>query len=410
MNDLNGAFENLTGGTSAVDAVMAGLAGTTGLLFAAFKGLDSVMDALGLKNKDYAGAVDITGQSQALWTQGLNDTQLAALGITPAMGSATGATKEQDKAAADAAANTAKAKAATDAWIASLFKLQGQALSLSGAQIGYQASIDAATASIKANGKAHDINTEKGRANRTALDAVAKAANDQTQAMLDSGKGVRAASTSAANAQGTFVKLAEKMGYSHDQAVALARSLVAIPKKTETDLKADITDLQSKIKTAKTKLGDKDLTKARRAQIQANIADLQSKLRTAQAAINALHGKTVGVTIKYSTTGVNLTTPSSVGRREAGGPVRKGEPYIVGEKRSELFVPEQNGYIIPDPSKLGGAKGGTSAGSYAPMVAQGNVPHFTLGSDGSELGDFLMRIIRTSMQRQGGNPSLLGVS
>jgi hypothetical protein len=33
--------------------------------------------------------------------------------------------------------------------------------------------------------------------------------------------------------------------------------------------------------------------------------------------------------------------------RERGGPVRKGQPYIVGEKRAEVFVPDQNGTILP---------------------------------------------------------------
>ena len=33
--------------------------------------------------------------------------------------------------------------------------------------------------------------------------------------------------------------------------------------------------------------------------------------------------------------------------REFGGPVRKGQPYIVGEKRPEVFVPDQNGRIVP---------------------------------------------------------------
>jgi hypothetical protein len=33
--------------------------------------------------------------------------------------------------------------------------------------------------------------------------------------------------------------------------------------------------------------------------------------------------------------------------RASGGPVRAGEPYIVGERRPELFVPETNGTIVP---------------------------------------------------------------
>lgn len=33
--------------------------------------------------------------------------------------------------------------------------------------------------------------------------------------------------------------------------------------------------------------------------------------------------------------------------RASGGPVAAGKPYIVGEKRAELFVPKQSGYILP---------------------------------------------------------------
>ena len=42
-----------------------------------------------------------------------------------------------------------------------------------------------------------------------------------------------------------------------------------------------------------------------------------------------------------------IATASSAARREFGGPVTAGQPYIVGEKRPELFVPNQSGYILP---------------------------------------------------------------
>ena len=41
-------------------------------------------------------------------------------------------------------------------------------------------------------------------------------------------------------------------------------------------------------------------------------------------------------------------------QRAAGGPVSAGTPYIVGERRPELFVPNQSGYIVPSvPSSAG---------------------------------------------------------
>jgi tape measure domain-containing protein len=33
--------------------------------------------------------------------------------------------------------------------------------------------------------------------------------------------------------------------------------------------------------------------------------------------------------------------------RANGGPVKKGQPYVVGERRAELFVPDQSGTIVP---------------------------------------------------------------
>ncbi|MBP0439582.1 tape measure protein [Tianweitania sediminis] len=46
-------------------------------------------------------------------------------------------------------------------------------------------------------------------------------------------------------------------------------------------------------------------------------------------------------------------------KREFGGPVRAGQPYIVGEKRPELFVPNQSGHIVPRiPAALGKSAGG----------------------------------------------------
>src|SRR5690606_24081523 len=61
--------------------------------------------------------------------------------------------------------------------------------------------------------------------------------------------------------------------------------------------------------------------------------------------------------------------------REHGGPVRKGQAYIVGEKRPEIFVPDQGGTIIPrvpnpsDISRMQGANDNQSASfTFAPVI------------------------------------------
>lgn len=39
--------------------------------------------------------------------------------------------------------------------------------------------------------------------------------------------------------------------------------------------------------------------------------------------------------------------------RQAGGPVTGGQPYVVGERGPELFVPHDGGRIVPDPMPIG---------------------------------------------------------
>lgn len=40
--------------------------------------------------------------------------------------------------------------------------------------------------------------------------------------------------------------------------------------------------------------------------------------------------------------------PNFAGRRMLGGPVREGQPYLVGEVGAEVFVPDQDGRIVPN--------------------------------------------------------------
>ncbi|HXI15712.1 MAG TPA: phage tail tape measure protein, partial [Chloroflexota bacterium] len=52
---------------------------------------------------------------------------------------------------------------------------------------------------------------------------------------------------------------------------------------------------------------------------------------------------------------------SLVPGRAAGGPVLAGMPYIVGERRPELFVPREPGYILPSVPSMAGGGGAAPA-------------------------------------------------
>lgn len=56
----------------------------------------------------------------------------------------------------------------------------------------------------------------------------------------------------------------------------------------------------------------------------------------------------------FSIPGIGSNIPYIAGARAAGGPVAAGLPYLVGEKRPEIFVPDSAGYILPDASAAGG--------------------------------------------------------
>ncbi|AZN72738.1 phage tail tape measure protein [Georhizobium profundi] len=82
----------------------------------------------------------------------------------------------------------------------------------------------------------------------------------------------------------------------------------------------------------------------------------------------------------------------AIPRRAAGGPVQKGRPYIVGEKREELFVPDQSGRILPSVPQMPDLRAlAGSAKSERPSPAQVNVEVFvtddgTLGAIARQAG------------------------
>ena len=178
-----------------------------------------------------------------------------------------------------------------------------------------------ANEALKENGRTYDENTEKGRANRAALRDIKGQITDLATATRDNVYATSTATTEAGkNAEANravnrvmetqrtkFVELATKMLGSKSAAEKLAtemgilKGIVVEPK-----VKFSITtDPDSK------KFFD-DITKA-----------------------------SSGGALKFQIRGYRVAGV------EAGGPVVKGRPYIVGEKRPELFVPTQSGVIIP---------------------------------------------------------------
>lgn len=97
----------------------------------------------------------------------------------------------------------------------------------------------------------------------------------------------------------------------------------------------------------------------------------------------------------FSRTEANFFTEffSSIGGnfRAEGGPVQAGQPYIVGEKRAELFVPSTNGYILPSVPTT--TNESTNTFSLSMNVSVGNLPE----SVGGGLTDAQVRELSSSI-------------
>lgn len=117
--------------------------------------------------------------------------------------------------------------------------------------------------------------------------------------------------------------------------------------------RAEVDRLKERIRTLR---GKKVKTEADKAAIAASMA----RIRDLQNRINSLpKRRTVTVNTRYTVSysgdaaALRRGAPSGGGRqrtataRAAGGPAQKGRPYVVGEKRPELFVPDTDGQILP---------------------------------------------------------------
>jgi len=167
----------------------------------------------------------------------------------------------------------------------------------------YEAAIDDARKALEENGKTLDINTEKGRANQAALDDIADTAVKVAGTLKGADR-----NDYLKQARKAFIDTATQMGLARGEAIKLANQLGLIPP-------IDIAN-QNALKN----------------------------IREVSVALQGLNDKTIYVTtvMRAEHQDIRLGEP-----RAHGGPVTAGKPYVVGERRPELFVPRTNGTILP---------------------------------------------------------------
>ena len=161
---------------------------------------------------------------------------------TTAAGQAAPVTEDMAKALEEVGLSAEGAVTDIDAFAKSLFAAGLLHLSASDAAIGYQDAIDKVAESVKKNGTTLDLDTEKGRANQSAYNALAQAAMTKAEATAAetlATKGSAAAQaelqTSLKTSYNDLVTAAGQLGITGDAADTMARKALGIPKNVPID-------------------------------------------------------------------------------------------------------------------------------------------------------------------------------
>ena len=108
-------------------------------------------------------------------------------------------------------------------------------LSARDAARGFQDAIDGVGESLKTNGRTLDIDTEKGRANEAALDAVAAAGMKVVEANAANGEGQKVLQGNLSDTYDALVDSARAFTDTDEEAQALARDILKVPKGVNVD-------------------------------------------------------------------------------------------------------------------------------------------------------------------------------
>ncbi len=83
--------------------------------------------------------------------------------------------------------------------------------------------------------------------------------------------------------------------------------------------------------------------------------------------------------------------------RAKGGPVTKGQGYVVGEERAEFFVPKQDGYILPSVPKASASGGGNTT-----VINNFDIDiHIPGGAGNAQIEQIVERAIRKALDEAG---------
>lgn len=264
------------------------------------------IEALRSEIDDESGAVQ---KNKAAW----EERQKIQKGANDALAKSSAAASDSARAQAILAGSVEDTSESVKALKTALDALNGKTLDMREAERGWQEAIDTATESLDKNGKTLDITNAKGRDNSETLDAMAKSAAERAKAVLDSTGDERAFQRSLTDSRAELVKMAQRFGMSRQAAQKYADSVLAIPKTVTTTVRL------------------------------VGVEAARQKIAGLARALQQNSGLVAGITGAMA----RQAGKPLDGTRASGGPVRAGGAYLVGEQRPEIFVPVQDGLILP---------------------------------------------------------------
>lgn len=263
------------------------------------------------------------------------------------------------------------------------------ALAASGSEIAYQKSIDDAADAVAKNGKTFDettgkfdTNTEAGRANKAAIDDVAATARKMAEANAANGASQAIVNANLADGRERFIAAAEAAGATEAAAKALADQYGLIPGAVVTSLSAPGA-VQARDEAANLAAMLAGLPPDTQTYIS-TIARLDG-VQAAQAAVDALHDKTITITTLNRTMQYVNGAYAATIQMAGGGPVYgpgtttsdsilarlSNKEHVINAEAAEKYRPLLNamnaGYQIP--GFAGGGRVSTAPSYSMPAAA-----------------------------------------
>jgi TP901 family phage tail tape measure protein len=202
------------------------------------------------------------------------------------------ALKQLDSSAEDAA------KAIEDTSKA-LRDLTSPTLDARSAQRDFESAVDAVTDSLKENGKSVEIGTDKGRANQSALDAIAQSAESAAAAIYSQTGSQDEATSAMQRGRDELIRALEQYGITGDAAQQYADKIIGTPTDWATLFQADTGGAAAKVSELRALIDS--VTTEKNIYIGAHVDSTEidsflAKVRTARSLLPDLNGKNVSGT------------------------------------------------------------------------------------------------------------------